>query len=89
MGGAHERAYAIDGGIWYSVNKVQQMGGAHGRAYAIDGGIWTNGACSLPGKVEKGRANAMEVVEWAGMEERWGKNVWRENRFEREQCMLY
>nr|GEV94926.1 hypothetical protein [Tanacetum cinerariifolium] len=30
----------------------------------------TNGACSLPGKVEKGRANAMEVVEWAGMEER-------------------
>nr|GEV50902.1 hypothetical protein [Tanacetum cinerariifolium] len=24
--------------------------------------------------VEEGRANAMEVVEWAGMEERWGKN---------------
>nr|GEY00268.1 hypothetical protein [Tanacetum cinerariifolium] len=30
----------------------------------------SNGACLLPGKVEKGRANAMEVVEWAGMEER-------------------
>nr|GEV94928.1 hypothetical protein [Tanacetum cinerariifolium] len=29
----------------------------------------TNGVCLLPGKVEKGRANAMEVVEWAGMEE--------------------
>nr|GEW30522.1 hypothetical protein [Tanacetum cinerariifolium] len=27
------------------------------------------------GKVEEGRANAMEVVEWAGMEERWGKNI--------------
>nr|GFB89533.1 Gag-Pol polyprotein [Tanacetum cinerariifolium] len=40
----------------------------------------TNGACLLLGKVEEGRANAMEVVEWAGMEERWGKNVWREKR---------
>nr|GEU60568.1 hypothetical protein [Tanacetum cinerariifolium] len=29
----------------------------------------TNDACLLPGKVEEGRANAMEVVEWAGMEE--------------------
>nr|GEW24853.1 hypothetical protein [Tanacetum cinerariifolium] len=30
----------------------------------------TNGACFVLGKVEEGRANAMEVVEWAGMEER-------------------
>nr|GFD62410.1 hypothetical protein [Tanacetum cinerariifolium] len=31
--------------------------------------------CLLLGKVEEGRANAMEVVEWAGMEERWEKRV--------------
>nr|GFD03113.1 hypothetical protein [Tanacetum cinerariifolium] len=30
----------------------------------------TNGACLLPGKVEKANANAMEVVEWAGMGEK-------------------
>nr|GEZ54053.1 hypothetical protein [Tanacetum cinerariifolium] len=37
---------------------------------------------ALEKEVEQFRANAMEVVEWAGMEERWGKNAWRENRFE-------
>nr|GFD22736.1 hypothetical protein [Tanacetum cinerariifolium] len=34
----------------------------------------TNGACLLLGKVEEGRGNVIEVVEWPGMEERWGKN---------------
>nr|GEY54154.1 hypothetical protein [Tanacetum cinerariifolium] len=38
-----------------------------------------------PGKVEEGRANAMEVVEWAGMGEKRvaGKS------FECEQCLLF
>nr|GEW99769.1 hypothetical protein [Tanacetum cinerariifolium] len=30
------------------------------------------------GKVAEGSGDVMEVVEWPGMEERWGKNVWRE-----------
>nr|GFC59671.1 hypothetical protein [Tanacetum cinerariifolium] len=32
------------------------------------------------GKVAEGSGDVMEVVEWPGMEERWGKNVWREIR---------